>query len=110
MSFNMQNLAGMMKKMQEDMANIQKELEEARIEGKDPSGKVSCVVSGQRDVVEVKIDPSVVDPEDVEMLEDLVLFAVRDAMTKAEEFSTEKMGALTQGLPQIPGLQMPPFK
>ena len=48
-----------------------------------------------------------VDPEDVELLEDLVLYAVRDAMTKAEKESTDKMGALTQGLPNIPGLQMP---
>ncbi len=103
----MQNMGSMMKKMQDDMARIQKELEEAKITGADPSGKVVCTVNGQRDVHEIKIDPSVVDPDDMEMLEDLVLYAVRDAMKKAEAFSTEKMGALTKGLPNIPGLQMP---
>lgn len=107
MSFNMQNMGNIMKKMQEDMARIQKELEETTITGQDPSGKVTCKVNGQRDVQEIKIDPAVIDPDDVEMLEDLVLYAVRDAMKKAEEFSTEKMGALTKGMPNIPGLQMP---
>jgi len=107
MSFNMQNMGGMLKKMQDDMARVQKELEEAKISGTDPSGKVTCTVSGQRDVLEVKIDPGAVDPDDIELLEDLVLYAVRDAMTKAEKFATEKMGAITKGLPNIPGLQMP---
>ena len=100
-----QGLGGSLQRLQ-----LVANLEESRIEGKDPSGKVMCKVNGQRDVIEIKIDPSAVDPDDVEMLEDLVLFAVRDAMNKAEEFSTEKMGSLTQGLPQIPGLQFPPVK
>ncbi|HOO55393.1 MAG TPA: YbaB/EbfC family nucleoid-associated protein [bacterium] len=107
MSFDMQNMGNMLKKMQDDMARINQELEEARIEGKDPSGKVSCKVNGQREVIEIKIDKSVIDPEDAEMLEDLILFAVRDAMKKAEEFSSGKMGSLTRGLPQIPGFQFP---
>ena len=107
MSFNMSQMGGMLKKMQDDMARVQKELEEAEISGSDPSGKVTCKVNGNHDVIEIKIDPSIVDPADAEMLEDLVLFAIRDAMGKAEKFKTEKMGEITKGLPQIPGLQMP---
>jgi nucleoid-associated protein EbfC len=107
MELNMNQIGGMLKKMQDDVARVQKELEETEIVGTDPSAKVTCKVNGQRDIKEIKIDPAVVDPADVEMLEDLILFAVRDAMTKAENYSTEKMGGLTKGLPQIPGLQMP---
>ncbi len=107
MSFNMSQMGGMLKKMQDDMARVQKELEEAEIWGEDPSGKIKCKVNGRHDVLEIKIDPAAADPSDVEMLEDLVLFAVRDAMKKAEEFSTTKMGEITKGLPQIPGLQLP---
>lgn len=107
MSFNMQNMGSLLKKMQDDMARVQKELGETRIEGKDPSGKVTCTVNGHKDVLGVRIDPSVVDPADVEMLEDLVLYAVRDAMSQADKVSQEKMGSLTKGLPNIPGLQMP---
>ncbi|HOX28603.1 MAG TPA: YbaB/EbfC family nucleoid-associated protein [bacterium] len=107
MSFNMQQMGGLMKKMQEDIARIQAELEKAEIIGADPSGKVTCKVNGQRDVLEIKIDPGIVDPNDVEMLEDLVLFAVREAIGKSEKFSQERMGELTKGLPQIPGLQLP---
>jgi hypothetical protein len=103
----MGQMGGMLKKMQDDMARVKKELEEARIEGADPSGRVSCTVNGSHDLLEIKIEPSVVDPNDVEMLEDLILFAVRDAMKKSEEFSAQKMVEITRGLPQIPGLQLP---
>ena len=107
MSFNMQNLGNMMKKMQQDMEKIQKELDEAEIIGEDPSKKVTCKVSGQKEVKEIKIDPAVMDPDDPSLLEDLVLFAVRDALTKADEFSQGKMGALTKGMPMpnIPGFK-----
>lgn len=107
MSFNMQNMGNMLKKMQESMEQAQQELEQARIVGQDPSGKVTCTANGQREVLEIKIDPSVVDPQDAEMLEDLVLFAVRDALSKAEKESVEKMGSITKGLPKIPGMQLP---
>jgi len=107
MSFNMQNMGNLLKKMQDDMARVQKELEETRVEGTDPGKKVSCAVNGHKEVLELKIDVSVVDPGDVEMLEDLVLYAVRDAMSKADKVSQEKMGGLAKGMPNIPGLQMP---
>lgn len=107
MSFNMKNMGGMLKKMQEDMARVQKELGETQVEGADPTGKIVCKVNGHREILSIKIDPSVIDPRDTEQLEDLVLYAVRDAMQKAEKASADKMGSLTQGLPNIPGLQMP---
>jgi len=109
MSFDMSKMGGLLKKMQDEMARIQTELENAEVTGEDPSGKVSVKVNGQKDVLEVKIDPSVVDPDDVALLEDLVLFAVKDALKKAEEYSAEKMGGLTAGLPlpNIPGFKLP---
>jgi nucleoid-associated protein EbfC len=106
MSFNMKNLGNVMKKMQEDMARIQQELGETQISGADPSGKVTAKVNGHKEVLEIKIDPAVVDPEDVALLEDLVLYAVQDAMKKAEEHSAQKLGAITAGMPNIPGLKM----
>jgi nucleoid-associated protein EbfC len=106
-SFNMNQMGSLLKKMQDDMARVQQELLDAEITGSDPSGKVTCKVNGKHDVSEIKIDPAVIDPADPEMLEDLVLFAVRDAMSKAEKYAAEKMGEITKGLPQIPGMQMP---
>ena len=105
MSFNMGNI---MKKMQQNMEKVQKELEETELMGEDPSKKVTCKVNGQKEVLEIKIDPSVMDPDDPSLLEDLILFAVRDALGKAEEYSQQKMGGLAQGL-SIPGLP-PGFK
>ena len=107
MSFNMNQMGGMIKKMQDDMARVQKELEETQVTGEDPSKKVSCKVNGHKEVLEVKIDPAVIDPDDPALLEDLVLFAVRDAMAKADACSQEKMGSVAKGMPNIPGLKMP---
>ena len=106
MAFNMQNMGNLIKKMQQDMEKMQKELAETEIMGEDPSKKVTCKVNGQKEVLEIKIDPAVMDPDDPALLEDLVLFAVRDAMGKAEEFAAKKMGSVTKGLPMpnIPGL------
>lgn len=105
MSFNMNQIGNLVKKMQEDMARAQQQLAEAVVAGADPSGKVNVKVNGHREILEIKIDPSVVDPEDVSMLEDLILFAVQDAMKKAETLAQEKLGAVTQGMPNIPGLK-----
>lgn len=107
MSFNMNQMGQLMKKMQDDMARVQKELEETQLTGEDPSKKVTCRVNGHKDVLEIKIDASVIDPEDPSLLEDLVLYAVRDAMKRADEYSAEKMGSVTKGLPNIPGMKMP---
>jgi DNA-binding YbaB/EbfC family protein len=93
----------MIQQMQNRMAKIQQELDETIIEGSAGGGVVKAEVTGQRALKSVKIDPSAVDPEDVEMLEDLVLAAIQDAMEKAQQLSEEKMSALTGGI-KIPGL------
>jgi DNA-binding YbaB/EbfC family protein len=93
----------MIQQMQNRLMKIQQELEEATVEGTAGGGVVKAVVTGQKELKTIKIDPSVVDPDDVEMLEDMVLAAVQDAMALAGKLSDEKMGALTGGM-KIPGL------
>ena len=67
-------------------------------------GKVKAVANGHQDILSIKIDPEVVDPEDVEMLEDLVFAAVKDAIAKSKELSSKKMQSITAGLPIPPGM------
>ena len=93
----------MIQQMQNRMMKIQEELEETIVEGTSGGGVVKAEVNGQRALQSIKIDPSAVDPEDVEMLEDLVVTAVQDAMDKASKLAEDKMGALTGGM-KIPGL------
>jgi DNA-binding YbaB/EbfC family protein len=93
----------MLQQMQNRIQKIQQELEETTVEGSAGGGVVKAMVSGSRAFKGIKIDKSVVDPEDVEMLEDLVALAVTDAMDKASKLAEEKMGALTGGL-NLPGL------
>lgn len=99
----MQPSMKMIQQMQNRMAKIQQELDETIVEGSAGGGVVTARVTGQRSLQGIKIDPSAVDPEDVEMLEDLVLTAVQDAMDKAGALAEDKMGALTGGM-KIPGL------
>ena len=89
--------------MQTQMAKIQEELAEERTEASAGGGAVKVTVIGGSKVESIIIDPEVVDPEDVEMLQDLVLAAVNEAMDAAQASASEKMGALTGGL-NIPGL------
>ena len=105
--FNMQQMGNMIQKMQTEMNRVQQELAETEIMGEDPSKKVTCKVNGHKEVLEIKIDAAVIDPSDPPLLEDLVLFAVRDAMGKADAHAQEKMGAITKGMPSIPGMKMP---
>lgn len=93
----------MIQQMQNRMMKIQEELEETIVQGSAGGGVVMVEVTGQREMKSIKIDPSAIDPEDAEMLEDLVLAAVTDAMEKAAKLNEEKMGALTGGM-KIPGL------
>lgn len=93
----------MIQQMQNKMAKIQEELEDTSVQGTAGGGVVTATANGQRALLSVKIDPSAVDPEDVEMLEDLILAAVQDAMEKASALAEDKMGALTGGM-KIPGL------
>ncbi|MDP9366981.1 MAG: YbaB/EbfC family nucleoid-associated protein [Chloroflexota bacterium] len=93
----------MIQQMQNRLAKIQQELEETIVEGTAGGGVVTAQVTGSRAFHGIKIDPSAVDPEDVEMLEDLISAAIKDAMDKAATMAEEKMSVLTGGL-KIPGL------
>ena len=102
-------LGDMMKqvqKMQAKMEEMQAQLEDERVEGTAGGGMVRVVANGKQEVIEVKIEKEVVDPEDVEMLEDLVVAAVNQAQEKAQELAADKMSGLTGGL-KIPGLNLP---
>jgi DNA-binding YbaB/EbfC family protein len=99
----MANLQRMAQQMQQDMARVQSELEAAQVDGSAGGGVVSATVTGKGELVSVTIDPSAVDPEDVEMLQDLVVAAVNDALRASRELAEEKMTAVTGGL-KIPGM------
>jgi DNA-binding YbaB/EbfC family protein len=87
-----------MQKMQADMAAAQDALAEATVEGSAGGGMVKVVVTGSGEVRSVQISPDVVDPDDVEMLEDLVLAAVSDGLRRSQEMQQERMGGVTGGL------------
>jgi DNA-binding YbaB/EbfC family protein len=89
--------------MQAKLLKAQEELEKATVEATSGGGAVTVVVSGQQTLRSIKISPEAVDPNDVEMLEDLVLTAVNEGLGKAKELATSQFGALTGGL-KIPGL------
>jgi len=90
-------------KMQAKMEEVQKELENKRVEGTSGGGMVKVIANGKQEILEIKIDPEVVNKEDVEMLEDLVLAAVNQAREKSVEIQNEEMAKLTGGL-KIPGM------
>ncbi len=90
-------------KMQQEMAKIQEDLKNRVVEGKAGGGMVVVNVNGAQELLAVKIDKNVVDPEDVEMLEDLITAAVREGMRKAKEMANKEMSKLTGGL-NLPGL------
>lgn len=96
-------------KISEDKEKIEKELSEERIEASSGGGMVVAVVNGNGQLVDVKIKPEVVDPEDVEMLQDLVTSAVREALEQANARKDAKMQELTGGLGLPPGMELPGF-
>lgn len=99
---NMNNMMKQVKKMQEEMEKAQADIEEKEFESTSGGGVVSATVNGKKELVKLTINPDVIDPEDSEMLEDLVIAAVNDALNKANEYSSESMGKLTGGI-NIPG-------
>lgn len=100
---NMNNLMKQAQKLQRDMEQAQKELESKEFEASVGGGAVVVKVNGKKEVLAINIKEEVVDPDDVEMLEDLVITAVRMALSKAEQETSEKMGKLTGGM-NMPGL------
>ncbi|MFQ5691828.1 MAG: YbaB/EbfC family nucleoid-associated protein [Nitrospinota bacterium] len=100
------NLGSMMKqaqKLQADLQRLQDELGDRTVEGTAGGGMVKAVVTGKQDVVSIEIEKEVVDPEDVEMLQDLVTAAVNEALRKAREMVSGEMAKLTGGI-NIPGM------
>ncbi len=90
-------------KLQAQLAKAQEELANLTVEASSGGGAVTVTMNGQQQIQSVTISPEVVDPEDVEMLQDMVLTAIREAQAKAQEAAAQKMGGLTGGL-KIPGL------
>ena len=103
---NMGNLMKQAQKFQSQMAKLQEELGDKTIEASAGGGMVTVVVNGRQEILSINIDPEVIDPDDVEMLQDLILAAVNDGLTRAKDMVNEEMGKLTKGLniPNIPGI------
>ena len=97
------NIQQMMKQAQQMQERLQKQMAEMRIEATAGGGMVTVVVNGGKQLQSIKIDPEVVSPTDVEMLQDLILAAVNDAQRKADEEMSKSMGGMMGGL-KIPGM------
>lgn len=100
---NMQKMMEQARRMQAAMAKAQEELENVTVEGSSGGGAVKVVSNGHQTIQSIKIDPSCIDPEDIGLLEDLVMSAVNDALNKASEEAKKRMSAVTGGM-KIPGL------
>ena len=100
---NMNAMLKQVQKMQADMAKAQEELKHETVEASAGGGMVTVKVSGELEVLDLKIDPDAVDPEDVELLQDMVQAATNEALRSAQELAANKMGAVTGGLGGGPG-------
>ena len=103
---NMGNLMKQAQQFQSKMSKLQDELGDRIVEASAGGGMVTVEVNGRQELLSIAIDPEVIDPDDVEMLQDLILAAVNDGLSRAKEMVNEEMGKLTKGLnlPNIPGL------
>ena len=97
------NLIKQAQMMQARLAKAQEELESERVEGSAGGGVVKAIATGKQTIESVTIDPAAVDPEDVEMLQDLVLAAVNDALGKSQQLASDRMAAITGGM-KLPGM------
>ncbi len=97
------NLAKMAQQMQAEMARVQAELEDLTVDGSAGGGAVRATVSGKQELLSIAIEPEVVDPADVEMLQDLVIAAVNDALNAAKVEAEQRMAVVTGGL-RLPGM------
>ena len=100
---NMNNLLKQAQKMQENMQKIQQELAAKEVEASVGGGAITVKVNGKRELIDIAIKPEVVDPDDIEMLQDLVISAVNEALRKVDDMQSAQMGKLTGGM-NIPGL------
>jgi hypothetical protein len=106
----MKNLGQLMKQaqqMQAKMAEMQEQLGRMEVEGAAGGGLVRATITGKGEVKQLKIEPSLVDPREVEVLEDLIVAAINDARTKADSAAAEEMKKLTGGLNLPPGMKLP---
>ena len=100
---NMQQLARQAQKLQQQMTKVQEEIEAREFEATAGGGMATARVNGKKELISINIKPEAVDPDDVEMLEDLVLTAVNDALSKVDAANNSKMSSITGGL-NIPGM------
>ena len=103
---NMNQMMRQVQQMQEEMAKAQESLKHETVEASAGGGMVTVKVSGELEILELKIDPDAVDPEDVELLQDMVQAALNEALRAAQELAANKLGAVTGGLG---GLGLPGF-
>lgn len=101
---NPRQMQQMAQQMQRQMQKIQEELANATVEGTAGGGAITVKANGHREILAIAISPDVVDPEDVEMLQDLILAAINDATKKAQELAEERLGPLMGGMKGLPGL------
>ncbi len=100
---NMGNLLKQAQQFQSRMAKLQEELADQTVESSAGGGMVTVVVNGRQEILSIRIDPEVIDPDDPEMLQDLIMAAVNDGLSRARDMMNEEMGRLTKGF-NIPGL------
>lgn len=98
------NMMRQAQQFQKKMKKVQDELAEKEVEASSGGGMVKCVANGKQEIVSITIEPEVVDPEDVEMLQDLVVAAVSEALHKSQEMMSSEMGKLTAGMGLPPGI------
>jgi DNA-binding YbaB/EbfC family protein len=105
----MRDLMGIMKQaqaMQQKLADAQAELDRIEVEGAAGGGAVKVVTTAKGQAKSVSLDPSLINPDEKEILEDLIVAALNDARAKAERLAQERMGEITQGLPLPPGMKL----
>lgn len=99
---NMNNMMKQVQKMQKEMARLQEEIEQRTVEASAGGGAVTVVASGKKEIISITIKPEVIDPDDVEMLQDLIAAAVNEALRQADEMIAKEMSKITGGL-NLPG-------
>ena len=104
---NMSQIMKQAKAMQDKMAEMQKKIEEQEVEGSSGGGVIKVIVNGKNEIKSLKIDPTLINPQEVEVLEDLLVAAMNDANKKLKESASNQMSSLSDGLGLPPGMKLP---